>query len=698
MTVSGRLVALLLPICLLAQRSGRAAYEPSAQKAAPEQNPFLASAVRQAAAAVFLAEVKALQSLASRVRAYEKQNAEALGGFRLSDNLAELAAGLAPTRSERLEQMEMVAREADETVRDRLARCRRDDPLVQAQRLQWRRLWNRLAGVVNYVTESAAGLANGNSQVLLKWTADLLFSWRSPLGPSAWERKQRVLYQQFQERYPDDPEAPNARAAFEKLNRKVQKESTQEILRLSKLQREAGHPDEALFYAEKAAQAGANADRANLKATQSQRQPQRDQIKTLAIAGPGESQAEPSEAPKLRSLLARLVAGDAEGLAREAESFLRAHPQSPFRDEAQYLRAVAADLNGNRQEAQRIRAALASEGGAENMAVHARNAQASAHADPEAAYKLAQSQADRDTWRYILFGFPPPAERLRMANDGEYRSRGVFDYLSAVLVIDSLIRGLKAAFGAGPTNEVLRDAAGAWIRKEPENPRAKELSVWLGAQAERRGAYAQALPYYEQAKAATTEKRAELRKKEARDLYARAEQVENPAARQAILEQASRELADTKYGQKAGTKALEAEKEQRIVLDKRSLAALPELWDGRGLGWDRALFDGRPENGELAEAGATFFPPDQREVQFTVIENGQEKTRRIRLEGRAYEEARAALKERELLAARREAAQEYERRRLVPLEIQGSVGGEGLLVYPTLLPYRMDAQEQQLYK
>jgi hypothetical protein len=75
-----------------------------------------------------------------------------------------------------------------------------------------------------------------------------------------------------------------------------------------------------------------------------------------------------------------------------------------------------------------------------------------------------------------------------MANDGEYRSRGVFDYLSAVLVIDSLIRGLKAAFGAGPTNEVLRDAAGAWIRKEPENPRAKELSVWLGAQAERRGA------------------------------------------------------------------------------------------------------------------------------------------------------------------------------------------------------------------
>ncbi|MCX7014898.1 MAG: hypothetical protein NTW86_20495 [Candidatus Sumerlaeota bacterium] len=656
-------------------RSLFAAYEaPIPAAAPPPKEAFLEAAVRRAAAAVFLGDVKALQTLAVQTRQYEDAHAAELGGFRLSDSLAALAAGLAPTRAERLAQMESVAAAADPEVRALYARMRRDDPLLQADRLEWKRQWNRAAGVFNYFAQSATSLFTGNFNVLYKWAFDLALCWRPSTEMSA-----------------------EARANAQNLDRRYLAQSAEDLLRLADLHREARRPDDALFYAEKASKLGADAGDATLKASHEQSQVRRELAKTMDGQGPGEANADPKEAKELREMLEALAVGDAATLADKSKAFAAAHPASPFRDEAVHLQSVAAQWKKNRAGAEKLRESLAEAADDSNMALHARNERSSPEANPQAAYERAKAQGQRDTWRYIWLGYSPAEERLRKAMDGDYEEHGFLDYVDAALLVNGVIRAIKVAFGGGPENAALRAAAADWIRKDPDGPQAKELAAWLAGEAERSGDYKQALSYYKQAGADSAAVRGALRQKEARDAYVKASEVENPAQREALLEKASQELSDTKYGAKASEKALEAAKKQRIVLGKSDLYAIPALWNGRGLRWPAAWFDGDPGNGELADDGVAFNPPDQREVEFTLIQGAERVPQRLPLTGRPYDEVQAALRENRLLAERREAADDYDRRRLLPLELQGSAGAGGIMVYPSLLPYEMEAKEQELY-
>jgi hypothetical protein len=694
--------ALVLTVMFLAFGPAlpRGAYEAPARKTPPGGNPFLEALVQRAAAAAFLGDAEAALALAHEARAYEERHAAELNGFRISDNLTALAATLAPTRTERLELAAQAARGADRSTRQWLARLRRNDPLLEARRLEKRVAWSRLAAVGNGLSQSLFGLANGNTQALFKWPFDLALSWRGAQSFGPEQRKQRVLYDRFLERCPDDPDAARAGRALEKLDGKSRRQTSKDLLALSELHYKAGQPAEALFLAGKAEEAGGQARQAKLKATQALTRRRRDQSRSVAIDPQDPEPPDNPEAKALEGLLTALVVGDAEGLEGRAEAFRRDFPRSSHRDEADYLAVVATRLDGRTDESARRLKAMAASSDEANMTIHADNMIRSDAANPQAAWRRARAEHGAGVRRFILQGIDSPGDRLESAAaGGGIQTHGLLDQtLSALFFVDSLMRAVKHLAGAGPSDDGVRDAAGAWLRAEPDSPRAKDLASYLGKRLESGGQYERALAFHEKAGEATTRMRDRMREKEARDLYLRIQQVEDPAQRRELFEQAAPRLAGTKHEEKAQRETLKALEASRIVLSKSVLAQTPALWNGRGLDLPPGLFDGRPENGEMTETGAAFLPPDWRVVELAVVRDGREEPRRIRLEGSAHAEALAALDEHRLLSARREAAEDLLGSGLPPLELHGSIGAAGLLVYPTLLPYQLDPEELPLYR
>ncbi|OPZ07512.1 MAG: hypothetical protein BWZ10_02810 [candidate division BRC1 bacterium ADurb.BinA364] len=397
---------------------------------------------------------------------------------------------------------------------------------------------------------------------------------------------------------------------------------------------------------------------------------------------------------------ARLMAiGDAQALSAEAETFLRNRPQSPYADEARALRAVAERMRGRPEQARALEDdAIASQPDS-NMARHIGNARRSAAASADAAYQTARAAHHASVWRYIGFGERPAEERIESYAAGQgLPTLSWIDRMAPLFILGSVARSIGVAIGRGPSNAAVRDAAERLRQEDLNAPRAQQLSLWLAKQAKSRGAYEQSERYYADAGADLEAARAKLRQMAARDWISRASVIEDAAEREKAYEAIAREYAETKYAERARDQAIKAVQARGAKIGKAELAATPALWNGRGLRWSAELFDGRSDNGELGDDGVEFLPPDWSEAQFVLLRDGRRSPQRVRLEGQAHQEILAALNERKLAETRDTAADEADQRRILPLEIHGSFGSAGLLVYPSLMPYKMKPEEEALYR
>ena len=618
------LIVFACPVAAMAAFSGLINHSAS-RPAAPSR---LDTLVQQAAAAYFRNDTQALQTLAGQADQLSSATDPSPG--RLALTLRELAATLEPSYSSRLEQARALdsspAAAGQVTLLDRI---KQEDPLLRSARIEQQKRWNRAVAPFNSLSRNVLSFFEGNTQVLLSWLGDALERMHTPSQRNDFDRKLQSLYTQALEQPLDPSEAARARQRLEELNQKEKRITAQELLTLSELHLQAGHPYEALYYSKRGLESGADAAQARLQASEAISTAYRNTLKSF------ESTAKQSaEDPKERENLTRMLTEANRGPSSVIE---------------------------------------------------------------QAAWENARGKQRAETSRYVLFGELPARDQLDQAYSGAgLHPPNAFRRAIAVLFFpDAIVRGVKAAFGAGASKDPLRDAAAQYLHADPHGERAPQLSSYLARQAEQSGHYTEARMAYARAGVDDAQKRQALRNKEARDLYAQIQQVPDPVKRQTLLQQSARQFAGTKYEAKARESAVALQKRTQITLKHSQLAGMPSLW--RDLNWPAQWLDGNLDNTELDSV--SFIAPDFHEAIVNVSTNaGTIGQHRMTIQSPVLERLQATLSDLKTTDNRLESADVLSAKTYVPLDFQGGIGGGGLSVYPSLQKYSLPQEEQRLYR
>jgi hypothetical protein len=151
------------------------------------------------------------------------------------------------------------------------------------------------------------------------------------------------------------------------------------------------------------------------------------------------------------------------------------------------------------------------------------------------------------------------------------------------------------------------DAGVAYVRNHPNSENAKEVYKVLADAYEERGMIDKAISYHELA-GSPKEKIAALRDKSARALLNAANKSGARATREYYLTSVVDQHPDTPAASEATRKlaALAKEENQGLRMSKQFLMEHPELHGARGLGLKPSLFDGNPQNMEIADRGVNL--------------------------------------------------------------------------------------------
>jgi len=161
------------------------------------------------------------------------------------------------------------------------------------------------------------------------------------------------------------------------------------------------------------------------------------------------------------------------------------------------------------------------------------------------------------------------------------------------------------------------DAGVAYVRNHPNSENAAEVYKVLADAFEERGMWEKAISYHELA-GSPKEKIAALRDRSAKALLNAAERTAARASREYYLTAVVDQHPGTPAAAEATKRLAELVKEenQGLRMSKQFLMENPELYGPRGLGLKRSLFDGSPQNMEIAERGVNLVNDNEALVYY----------------------------------------------------------------------------------
>ena len=157
---------------------------------------------------------------------------------------------------------------------------------------------------------------------------------------------------------------------------------------------------------------------------------------------------------------------------------------------------------------------------------------------------------------------------------------------------------------------------------------------------------------------------------------------------------------ETKAADKARKRLHDMPGTGETVIARDVLDANPALLGPGALDLDPRLLDGDRTNGELADAGVTLADGELRLTLYNVPGPGQHVETRS-LSPDVYARARGAAEEAlyaRLLTAERKDADSGRYERYMPFFIQGTVGDDGVAVYPGVKMRRDRSEDRELYE
>src|SRR5437867_311366 len=381
-----------------------------------------------------------------------------------------------------------------------------------------------------------------------------------------------------------------------------------------------------------------------------------------------------------------------------ASRFIERHEGRRFASSARYALAIGRDLAGHHEAARDALADVARDHRS-SVGRHVANLLASPDFDRLAAIDEAERRHRRETLRYVFLGGRLDG-RTAVYSAAQLGATGVqaAESIGMFNVIGVLTRGWQAWRHDPVSNQGIIDPGEGLLAREPNSPEAANVHARLAGAYQPAGNYGRALMHYQATPGPNPKRVAALEDKLADRMLEDAGRT-GPGDR-TLLEAIVRHLGETKAADKARKRLRDLPGTGETVLARDVLEANPSLLGPEGLDLDPRLLDGDHTNGELADAGVTLAAGEMRLTLYNSPGPGQHvETRPVSSEvfARARAAAEEALYARLLTADRRDAdTGRYER--YIPFFVQGSLGDDGVAVYPGVKMRRDRSEDRDLYE
>ncbi|TMA34939.1 MAG: hypothetical protein E6J79_15855 [Deltaproteobacteria bacterium] len=686
--------ALLLALVALPAHAADLVGEAASADAAIEERVRMVLAHRlEGKADVLSADVTAFGALD------EEREAKGLPPTGLTDDVRYIAAGLAASRDAQRDALHAVLDAHPDAVVRKCAEHRLEaDDAAHADQLLADDRHNRRAGVVNdfvrplgvfsgtaFLAALTPFLLAGSAVDSVATTAVNLWHY-GRLSPQ--EREALVHYRTLLEREPRTGDAPEIARAIRRLGTKRAAALCEETVATGKRALEADDLDHAAFFlvdahhldgcARKADRLLARADEARA------RRAARDEGQRWPV--------DDAPFPPLAEL------EDYRALLVTASGFLERHEHSRFAPSARYVLAIGRDLAGHHDAA---RDALAEVAHDRRTAVgrHVASLLASPDFNRLAAIDEAERRHRRETLRYVFLGGRLDG-RTAVYGAAQLGATGVeaAETLGIFNVIGVLTRGWQAWRHDPVSNQAIVDRGEEFLAREPASPEAAGVHARLADAYERAGNYGRALMHYRATPDPSPKRIAALEDK-------LADRMLDDAGRRGgtdrtLLEAIVHHLGETRAADKARKRLRDLPGTGETVLTREVLEANPSLLGPDGLDLDPRLLDGDRTDGELADAGVTLAAGEMRLTLYNSPGPGQHvETRPLSAGG--YARARAAAEEAlyaRLLTAEHRDADSGRYERYIPFFVQGTLGDDGVSVYPGVKIRRDRSEDRELYE
>jgi len=492
----------------------------------------------------------------------------------------------------------------------------RNDELAQASVLLRRSKTNRWGSFVNQFLKSVdiVNILSGSyATAAADATLSQLAALRSKEMPFE-ERKALDLYLQYLKRYPNDPHREEVEKIVEDLQKKKKKALTQQHIKEAEEALDQGELTRAELHYEmavlidpesKKAKKGFDKLKERMKKEGDERQ------KSFSLPDKRiQSNRIPIHDAQLINLLYALALRNPKSIEAYAKAIEKRYPGSSIGESAREARVVALEIQGKHEAAKKMLKKIARSSKSPEQRKRAMTLLESPEYNKLALLHKAQKQRQLDTIRYVLLGENFLEKNLLLSlRPFIYQGVGgasTMGIANLIFVSSNLLHVLSA----DPiSNQPIIDKGVAYIRSHPDSESATDVYQILAKAYEDVGAYDKAIAYYKLSDKASEEKISKLTATAASALLQRAEKSQSNRTKELYLR-----LVLDLYPESAASKEAIGKLAQLVKLENRGtsiskkfLMEYPELYNLQGLGLKSTLFDGNPNNMELADNGLNLL-------------------------------------------------------------------------------------------
>lgn len=619
----------------------------------------------------------------------------------LSDNLLDLMLGGIKDRDEFMKAQRGILRETpDEELRKRV-NFRLADDVSNANSLLAADRYNRFAFIFNTFVRPLSLLSVGYFPALIDSGVATALNLDKLSELSVEEKKALVLYKQFLDKYPQSDKAELLRQRATQLDQKRTKSCYERELglaeeRISKndFWQAEQHFKNALAYCPGDAKAAEGLARARELA--SKKKALKDN--TLQPKDKNREFAPLDGEKKYQNVLYGAAIGDTAAVIREAEDLIKNHPQSPYVPDALYAIAVAHDMDGDHEQAMELMRAIAAKHPKSHIGRHARVYLDDPGYNLHLAFQQSKKRHGKDTTKYVALG-PDFVKSNVIMGTSRIITQGLtaFESLGTFNVIALIMRGVSTVTKNPVSDQEIIDSGLNYLRRYPDSSAAPEVHLTLARAYAKRQNLSKAVYHFAASGRVSQKALQKLREQASKQYLDFADATNNPQEKIRCYETILDDYPHSKAAPKALDALAELEKAKKSLfeLDKATLAENPIIFKLTALHIGPHLLDGKLDNGELDERG--LYSPRRGKISLVFKEPKGTREETVDLDYPTYKGLMAFAEEvgyRKGLSekAGKQVASKF------PVELRGTVGDDGVFVYPRLKIKEYQEKDLYLYK
>jgi hypothetical protein len=268
------------------------------------------------------------------------------------------------------------------------------------------------------------------------------------------------------------------------------------------------------------------------------------------------------------------------------------------------------------------------------------------------------------------------------------RTLGTFNVLGIA------VRGVQSQINNPIAYDDIITAGLKYLRRYPDSPAGPDVHMTIANAYMHKKNLAKAVYHFEHSGKVSEKKLLKLKEKAAKQYLDFAEAADDKEEKRRCYELILDRYPSTASSSAALKKLAQMEKSEQPLFkfDKKTIYANPILFKLTELNLSPILLDGDRENREISEKGIR----SNRHGEITITYDGEEE-QTVRIDYSNYKRLSALAEEMEY----QRILEERRKQKLAgnfPVELRGTVGGDGVYVYPRLKVKAYEDQDEYLYK